>query len=50
MKILTSEEEAVFSAIESETLLMAMGLLTTIMSDEELVIMSFTSGCVQCTC
>jgi len=37
MKILTSAENAVFSAFQNETLLMAMGLLTTIMTDEELV-------------
>lgn len=37
MKTLNSTEDSVFSAFESETLLMAMGLLSTIMIDEELV-------------
>jgi hypothetical protein len=37
MKTLNSTEDSVFSAFESETLLMAMGLLSTLMVDEELV-------------
>jgi hypothetical protein len=37
MKTLNSTEDSVFSTFENETLLMSMGLLSTIMIDEELV-------------